>query len=213
MTESWINVDSEEILNLKGPSCWPAPKDSELEQGDEVKSYFNFNWSWGGCFILVDRRGAFPIELSEVQRVGGWGRRLSEWWACGVLPVLFTGYVEKTPAKWKYPNCQQNRGVGVLFSSCVLSPAGTVLKCMVYSGWKDQFLSEPLLQVKLTWANRRDPGEHQGTPCFPLSLEGIQTVLVHGTSSAVPQDMMPISCTTPTWVGAWELMQYNVSGR
>lgn len=89
--------------------------------------------------------------LREVQSVGGWGRRLSEWWAGGVLPFPFTGCVEKPPpAKWKYPNCQQNRGVGVLFSSCVLSLSGSVLKCEVYSGWKDQFLSDSLLQVKLT---------------------------------------------------------------
>lgn len=47
--------------------------------------------------------------------------------AVGVLSFLFTGYVEKPPSsKWKYPNCRQNRGVGVLFSACVLSPVGSV---------------------------------------------------------------------------------------
>lgn len=52
--ESWINADSEEILNPFG-SHWPAPKDAELEQGGEVKSYLSCNWNWGGWLILVDR--------------------------------------------------------------------------------------------------------------------------------------------------------------
>lgn len=66
MVESWINVDSEEILNPKGPSCWPPPQDAELEQGGEVKSYFEFNWSWGGCLILVKSREPSATKLAEV---------------------------------------------------------------------------------------------------------------------------------------------------
>lgn len=120
-----------------------------------------------------------------------------------MLPFLSTWYVEKPPfPKLKYPNYQQNRGVGFLFSPGVLSPAGNVLKCEVYSGWKDHFLSEFLLQVKLPWASRRDPEEQQRTPCFPLSLEGILTVIACGISSAALQDVMPIAFTAPSGVGA-----------
>lgn len=136
------------------------------------------------------------------------------WWAGGVLPFLSTRYVEKPPfPRLKYPNYQQNRGAGVLFSPGVLSPAGNVLKCEVYSGWKDQFLSEFLLQVKLPWASKRGPGEQQRSPCFPLSLDGILTVVARGTSSAAPQDVIPIACTAPEGVCAWEPMQCSVSGR
>lgn len=175
MTESWINVDSEEILNPKGPSCWPAPKDAELEQGDEVKSYFTFNWSWGGWFILVDSRGAFAIKLSE----GGperWGMGTEVIWVVGRWCVTIPVH----RACWETPSCQmeisklstKQRCWCFILIMCFVS----IRQCAEV--WGLLWMERPIFKwffatSKTYWASRRDPGEHQGTPCFPLSLEGI----------------------------------------
>lgn len=80
----------------------------------------------------------------------------------------------------------------------VLSLAGSVPKCEVSSGWKCQFLSASLLQVRFAWVNTRDPGEYQKTPCFPLGLGGMQTALACHSSSAAPGDAVPSLRKSPT---------------
>lgn len=140
MTERWINIDSEEILNPKGPSWWPAPKDARLEQGGEVKSYFNFNWRWGRLFYycrwqrailhaIIWGPGSREMGMDVIWVVGRW---------CVTIPVH--------RVCWETSFCQMEIPKSLTEQKCwcfvlivCLFLAGSVLKCELYPGRKEIF--------------------------------------------------------------------------
>lgn len=140
------------------------------------------------------------------------------WEMGGVLPVLLKGYVEKPSpsAKLKCPNCQQNRGVDIFFSSCFVSGR----QCTQV--WGFLWMEMPIFKCIFA-TSQICLGEYKGPMRVPKD-----SLLPSGSRGNVDSTSMSqqlsctrrcgalaekISHTTPTWVRAQELMQCSMSGR